>query len=405
MSDPQPESLENQATQLRKELATLRTLKDATQTPFEKKLVDHQITTLANLLEETMRLKNTKPLEAKTKEIQKKVISLEAELTPLEKTTLKRLKKKVALKKPQSLSGPNRFSVLANKLFLSLGEKIAKAKSFEKVERAMLRSNFTMSGPTYAAGIILSGFFAFIGGIALFIFFMLFNFGPLPPFITSASFSASRMLGLMLIPILFPAGLVGFLYLYPLLEQKSLEQKINRELPFATIHMAAISGSMVNPARIFEIVTKTGEYPTISREFVKIINNINVYGYDLVNALRSVAEQGASKKLSDLLNGVATTITSGGELAQFFDKRAQTLLFEHRLEQEKETRSAETFMDIYISVVIAAPMILMLVLILMRISNIGFSLSTNFITLLMVLGVTVINVLFLVFLSIKQQKE
>ena len=132
------------------------------------------------------------------------------------------------------------------------------------------------------------------------------------------------------------------------------------------------------------------------------MNEINVLGYDLVAALRSSASNSSSKKLADLLNGLATTITSGGSLPEFFDKRAQTLLFEYKIEREKQTRAAETFMDIYISVVIAAPMIFMLLLMMMKISGLGISLSTSMITIIMILGVSMINVFFLIFLNLKQ---
>ena len=140
----------------------------------------------------------------------------------------------------------------------------------------------------------------------------------------------------------------------------------------------------------------------LKKEFTKLINEVNIYGYDLVTALRYMAFNSPSRKLAELYNGLATTITSGGDLPNFFDKRAQTLLFEHRLETEKHSKAAETFMDIYISVVIAAPMILMLLLMMMRLSGLGISLSTGMITLVMVLGVSLMNVLFLSFLHLKQ---
>jgi flagellar protein FlaJ len=168
--------------------------------------------------------------------------------------------------------------------------------------------------------------------------------------------------------------------------------------------MAAISGSMVDPSRIFEIIIKTEEYPHIKKEFIKVLNQINIYGYDLVSALRICASKTPSKKLAELFNGLAINISSGGDLPTFFDKRSQSLLFDYRLEREKATRSAETFMDIYISVVIAAPMILMLLLMMMKISGFGVSLSTEMITLIMILGVSGINLLFLTLLHLKQSE-
>ena len=122
----------------------------------------------------------------------------------------------------------------------------------------------------------------------------------------------------------------------------------------------------------------------------------------MVSALRNGAENSPSKKLSELYTGLATTINSGGDLPEFFEKRAQSLLFEHSLENEKRTKAAETFMDIYISVVIAAPMILMILLMMMKISGLGISISTSMISLIMVLAVTMINIIFLTFLQLKK---
>jgi len=195
------------------------------------------------------------------------------------------------------------------------------------------------------------------------------------------------------------------MYFYPSFERKSLEGKIDQELPFATIHMAAISGSMIEPTKIFSIISSTEEYPNLEKEFNKLLNEINIYGYDLVTALKDRAINCPSQKLGDLFNGLATTITSGGDLYDFFDKRSNSMLFEYRLNKEKRTKSAETFMDIYISVVIAAPMILMLLLMMMKISGFGVSLSTSMITFLVVGGVSLINVIFLTFSQLKQSSS
>jgi len=212
----------------------------------------------------------------------------------------------------------------------------------------------------------------------------------------------TRFFKVIWIPFIFPIATFFMMYVYPALEKKAAESRVNQELPFATIHMAAISGSMIDPSKIFTIIVATKDYPAIEKEFIKVVNEINIYGYNLVDALRRIAFKNPSAKLAELFNGLATTITSGGDLQRFFEKRAQSLLFEHRLEKEKATKSAETFMDIYISVVIAAPMILMLLLMIMKISGLGIALSTPMITLIMILGVSIVNFVFLTFLHLKQ---
>lgn len=204
---------------------------------------------------------------------------------------------------------------------------------------------------------------------------------------------------------MFPILTFLLMYFYPSTERSSIEKRINQELPFATINMAAISGSMIDPTKIFSIIVVTKEYPTLEREFLKIINGVNIMGYDLVTILKNSAFNSSSKKLRDLFNGLATTISSGGDMPKFFDERAKSLLFEYNLEREKSNKAAETFMDIYISVVIAAPMILMLLLIIMQVSGLGIALSSSAITIIVVLGVLLINIVFLSFLHIRQQNE
>jgi flagellar protein FlaJ len=222
------------------------------------------------------------------------------------------------------------------------------------------------------------------------------------PFITAFRGDIlARMLNTFWIVIAIPILTFLLVYIYPVMERRSIETKISQELPFATIHMSSIAESMVEPSNIFSIMVKTKEYPVLEKEFTKLLNEINVFGRDLVTALRNSAFNSPSRRLAELFDGLATTITSGGDMSNFFDKRAQSLLFEYRLEKEKKTKSAETFMDIYISVVIAAPMILMLLLIMMRVSGLGIALSTGMISLIMVLGVSFINIVFLVFLHLK----
>ena len=143
----------------------------------------------------------------------------------------------------------------------------------------------------------------------------------------------------------------------------------------------------------------------MGKEFIKLINETGVYGYNIVNALKNAAFNCPSEKLAELLSGIGRTIHSGGNLKEFFEKRAQSLLFEYKLEREQYTKSTETFMDIYLSVVVVAPMILMLLLMMMKISGLGVSMSNSDIILAIILGVSGINIGFLSFLHLKQPTQ
>ncbi len=297
--------------------------------------------------------------------------SKDLKLEGLEKATLKRLmqrEKKVVKKKEKK---PNKFAKRANKMFGKTSIKMLEKKTFRSMERDLIKANMQITATLPIVNLITEDIFG-------------------------------RFLKTFWIIIVVPIITFVIMYFYPLLEKKSTAHKIDHELPFATINMAAISGSLIDPSKIFNIIIATKEYPYLSKEFTKILNEINIHGYNFVGALRNASFNCPSKKLSELLSGLATTINSGGDLPNFFDERSKSLLFDHRLEKERQAKTAETFMDIYISLVVAAPMILMLLLIMMQISGLGVGFSTNTITVIMVLAVSVINILFLTFLEVKK---
>lgn len=327
---------------------------------------------------------------------------LERELE-LERKTIKRIKKNRRVYEKKKERKPSKYVGFSNKFFSDTSRSLLKNKLFMSLKTDMIKSNLDITPSSYISIMLMSSVIAFFFGVFLLIFFMFFNIGVEFPIITMVKTGMmSRLANIFWIPIVAPLLVFLGMFVYPAIEKSHIEGRINQELPFATIHMSAISGSMVEPSKMFEILVATKDYPYLEKEFIKLLNQINVYGYDFVTALRNVATNSPSSRLAELLNGLATTINSGGDLPNFFDKRANSLLFEYRIEREKYTKTAETFMDIYISLVIAAPMILMLLLIMMRVSGLGISLSTSAITLLMILGVSTINFVFLVFLQLKQ---
>jgi len=372
-----------------KTLAIKGQLKQASQTPIPHKKI----------------IKEKKPLRIKN--IENEVVpnneDLDEELNWLELKTIQRLKKQKKVVKKEKEKKANVYVKFSNRLFAKASFKMTKYPMFEPLKRDLIKANLQFPHVSYISVILFTTFLSFFAGIFLFFFFLFFNIGALFPFITLMEEEIlKRFTEVFWIPLVLPILTFASMYFYPALERKSAKNKINVELPFATIHMSAISGSMIDPTKIFEILVSTKEYPAISKEFIKLINEINIYGYDLVSALKNTAINSPSKRLADLLNGLATTITSGGNLPDFFDKRSSTLLFDYRMQKEREIRSSETFMDIYISLVIAAPMILMLLLMMMKISGLGIQLSTNMIALVMVLGVSFLNIAFLMFLMLKQ---
>ena len=290
----------------------------------------------------------------------------------------------------------NVYAKLANRFFSGMTSRLIAKGYFRNISIELKKANIPIIANTYVSMMLLSTVLSFFLCLAALIALLVFYIG------TDAALSIIKFSWLVL---LIPLLTFFAVYFYPSSEKKAAEKRIDEELPFVAIHMSSIAGSGLEPTNIFRIISQSRENPYTSKEIRKLLNMINFYGMDLVNALRDAARISPNRKLSELFNGLATTISTGGSMAEFLDKRAETLLFDFKLEKEKNTRMAETFMDIYISVAVAAPMMLVLLLVLMGISGIStFLTNPAVMAFAIVMAISLLNIIFLLFLHLKQPK-
>jgi len=303
---------------------------------------------------------------------------------------LKKLKEKRKVEKVEEVGFKKArgYLKLANRFFLGSANKLIKSGYFSSIPVELRKANLDMLFEGYIAMLLFSVFLSFLVGLLLTAILLLLG---VIGFLTA-------------IALVFAIPLIALLalYYYPGAEKNAISSRINEELPFAVIHMNSISGSGIAPVEIFKIIAMSREYPYLRREIRKVLNQINVYGYDLVSALNNISKTTSNQHLAELFSGISTTISSGGSLSSFFEKRAESLLNTYRLEKEKAIKVAETSMDIYISVVIAAPMMLMLMLVMISVSGIQIGFTPYQLTFLTIGGVALINIAFLGYLQTRR---
>ncbi|MDP1695844.1 MAG: type II secretion system F family protein [archaeon] len=429
MIDELKRNIETEINMLREITIYFDNLKKAN--PAEKKMIDESITSLkesiklinnsipkilsnisaAQKLPSLEKQSGLERINVKTGEITR-VVTLDKKdkekflkEVSMSERLMKKLNRKEITEKEifEEFKGARGYLKYANKFFLDKAQKLTKKGYFKPLAEEIKKANLEILFDTYIAMTFFTMAIAFIFSIVLIIFLTFFSLSFSFPIISIyEGNNIIRFLTLLWMPIVLPIATFAVLYYYPSTERKSITSRIDQELPFAVIYMSAISGAGIEPTEIFKIIGASKEYPFLRREVRKILNQINIYGYDLVTALNNVSKTTPSTKLAELLSGMATTTSSGGGLSEFFSKRAETLLLSYRLERENYTHLAETFMDIYISVVIATPMILMLLLVVLSVSAPDIGLSPIAITVIIVAAVSLINVFFLTFLHIKQ---
>ena len=300
--------------------------------------------------------------------------------------SLKKLKK-LEKRKKTGEEKPSQIAGISNKMFSGVSEGLA--PSFGSLKDDLKKANLRFSISTYLSIAIFVSILVFVGSLILWVVLMIIG-----------------VLGILHIWIVFVLTLVcviGF-YFYPASEKGSVEHRIADELPFVTIHMAAIAGSNLEPTRIFKIIANSPEYPTVGLEMKKIVNQVEVYGYDLVSALRNATKSTPNRRLADLFSGLSTNIVSGGDLKDYLEKKADNFLRDYKLERKRYTSLAETFMDIYISVMITAPLILVVMLIIMNVTGLSIGLSFPVVMGLIIGIVILINIIFIIALEVKQPR-
>tara|TARA_Y100000310_G_scaffold327446_1_gene393835 strand:- start:15822 stop:17201 length:1380 start_codon:yes stop_codon:yes gene_type:complete len=193
-------------------------------------------------------------------------------------------------------------------------------------------------------------------------------------------------------------------YAYPGSVIRSRQNKIKVELVFATVHMSAVSGSGANPEKIFKLLVDSKEYPDLEPDLKRILNNLNLFGYNLTTSLKSVANSTASPDFKELLNGMVSTIETGGDLTKYLQEKSRDSLDTFRLDQKKYLARLSNFSDVYTGLLIAAPLLFIITLaVLEKISpEIGGIPITTIATLGTYVGLPLLNAAFLTILNVFQ---
>tara|TARA_Y100000310_G_scaffold225547_1_gene227554 strand:+ start:368 stop:1687 length:1320 start_codon:yes stop_codon:yes gene_type:complete len=306
----------------------------------------------------------------------------------LSESGLTGIKKTKAKSRSAVVRKPSVIAKMANRFFRKKAEKLT--PKFSSLTEDLKKANIHFLTSTYLSIALFISVLAFIFGLLIYTVLLVFSLGNWIYFwIPFAAIALS---------------LIGF-YFYPSSEAGSVQKKISQELPFATIHMAAIAGSDIEPTKIFKIIAMSKEYLNVGKEIRKVINQTEIYGYDLVTSLKNVSKRTSNKKLSELFSGLATNISSGGELKSYLEKKAENYLLDYKLERRRYSDLAGTFMDIYISILIAAPLVLMMMFIVMNVAGLGLAGLTITSLLAISIGVVIlINIIFLIILNFKQPK-
>lgn len=181
-----------------------------------------------------------------------------------------------------------------------------------------------------------------------------------------AAFGSPPPLPVVAVLLLMPIFVGGTTYVahvvYPDYRAGERGRLIDRELPYAVNFIAAMSSAGVVPTVLLRDLAREKTYGEVAREVAWLTRDIDLLGIDLLTAIQRATARTPSRKFQEFLQGAKTTILSGGELKTYFLQKADQYMGENRRVQKEFIDSLGIMAESYVTVVIAGPLFMLVML-------------------------------------------
>jgi flagellar protein FlaJ len=172
------------------------------------------------------------------------------------------------------------------------------------------------------------------------------------------------------------AGMFAFgtCYVYPVLTISSKVRKIDSNLPLIANFLAVLASSGMPPERIFRSLARVGDEFGVGDEMRRAIADTELMGLDLNDALKRASIRSASRKFGALLDSIVTTSHMGGDLSSFLRDESEKFKKLHVTTMKSFLDSLAGMAEVYVSFMIALPLVLVVMLSVMSFLGGGASL-------------------------------
>ena len=232
-----------------------------------------------------------------------------------------------------------------------------KLSSLEKsIKQAMMPIPFEV----YVSSMVFFSMIAGVCGIIMGIVAIQFiNIQP-----ASVGFLLPLISGLMLFGMTF-----GVLQIIPAFRVKNRAAKLSEEIPHFIGYMSTLATSGLTLEGIFKAIAKEETDEDIVKDARFIVRNIDILGMDLITAIKDLIHRTPVGPYSELLDGAIVTVSTGGDLKEYFNATARVQLEEKKMLLQKTTESLGSVAEIYTILLIVFPLLAVIMLSIMGIMS------------------------------------
>lgn len=174
----------------------------------------------------------------------------------------------------------------------------------------------------------------------------------------------SLVLGTIFITIFSLLVFGGLTYvafiMYPGLEAGNRQRNIDATLPYAINYVTSMSTAGITPAEVFRLLGDSPIYGQSAVEARYVAREIDIFGRDLIDALRLVSSTTPSKRMKEFLQGAMASISSGGNLTEYFRTKADQYALENRQTQKLFLDTLGLIAESYVTAMVAGTLFLII---------------------------------------------
>ena len=256
--------------------------------------------------------------------------------------------------------------------FNLLGKKMkAKREGYVTLRNDLLSARFKTPfevylSTAYVSSIIVGLSAAIVIGVITWVFELpkLITYkGEVPEFLVGLS-AYSLVIGTIVITIFSLLVFGGLTYLvfmlYPGLEAGNRRRNIDASLPYAINYITSMSTAGITPAEVFRLLGSSTIYGQSAVEARYIAREIDIFGRDLIDSLRPVSSSTPSRRMKEFLQGTMASVSSGGNITEYFRTKAEQYALENRQTQKMFLETLALVSESYVTAMVAGTLFLII---------------------------------------------
>jgi len=162
-------------------------------------------------------------------------------------------------------------------------------------------------------------------------------------------------------------GAFGIMYILPIMRTKSRTTKLMNELPYYIGYMSTLSASGLGVEGVFRAIAKEDSTEALVIDAQNFTRNLDILGLDAISGLEDLIYRSPPGTYNEMLEGLVSTVSSGGSLKNYFIATAKVQMEEKQLLLKKMTASLGIVAELYTILLIVFPLLGVIMLSIMAI--------------------------------------